>query len=209
MIVSGNVSISGFENNEIKDKVYATFEYFGEASIILDTPRMADVVAVTNVEAYSINGESFKRLIGNTIVEQNIRKLANVRNEQTWTVIKSNPFFKNLSSFQVTGLESKLKPVEFESGEILFESGKKSDHIFLLIDGTVKLYRQDNEISLSDKGDIIGDVFSIKDNKAIKFSYKTETHVKLYRIEGKDILSFLRENPGVLMNMMFEKGRIK
>ncbi len=209
VIVSGNVSISGFENGDISDKVYATFEYFGEASIILDTPRTADVVAMTNVEAYSISSDSFKRLIGNTVVEQNIRKLAKVRNEQTWTVIKSNPFFKNLTSFQVTGLESKLKPVEFENDEILFEEGKKSDHIFLLIEGCVKSSRQEKSVSLCNKGDIIGDVFSIKDGKTMKFSFRTETHVKLYRIEGQDILSFLRDNPGVLMNMMFEKGRIK
>jgi len=209
VIVSGNVSISGFDNGDIRDKVYATFEYFGEASIILDTPRTADVIAITNVEAYSIDGESFKRLISNTVVEQNIRKLAKIRNEKTWTVIKSNLFFRNLTSFQVTSLESMLKPVDFEGNEILFEAGKKSNHIFLLIDGCVKLSGPDKTVSLCEKGDIIGDVFSIKEGKVMRFSYWTETHASLYRIEGDDILSFLRENPGVSINMIFEKGRGK
>ncbi len=209
VIVSGNVNISGFDNGEISDKVYATFEYFGEASIILGTPRTADVTAVTNVEAYSINRDSFIRLIGNTDVEKNIRKLASIRNEQTWTVIKSNPFFKNLTSSQVTRLESILKPFSAEKGSVLFEEGKKSDHIFLLIDGCVVESKRENIIRSCEKGDIIGEVFAVKDGKALKTTFRADTPVTLYRIEGQDIISFLRDNPGVFMNMMFERGHTR
>jgi hypothetical protein len=38
VIVNGNVSVSGLENQSTQDKVYTTFEYFGEASILLGTP---------------------------------------------------------------------------------------------------------------------------------------------------------------------------
>ncbi len=209
VIVSGNVNISGFENGNIKDKVYATFEYFGEASIILGTPRKADVTAVTNVEAYSISRDSFLRLISETAVEKNIRKVATIRNEQTWTAIKSNNFFRNLTSFQVTSLESMIKPVEFEKGAVLFEEGKKSSNIFLLIEGCVSEIKKGKAVRKCNKGEIIGDIFAIKDNKPMESAYKAETQVKMYRIEGKDILAFLKDNPGVFMNMMFEKGYIK
>jgi len=209
VIVSGNVSVSGFENGEIQDKVYTTFEYFGEASLLLGTPRQADVIAVTNVEAYSIEKESFLNLISGTPVETHIRKLASIRDENSWTVIKSNPFFKNLSSFQITKLESMLKEVEENKEEILFRAGKKINHIFLLIEGTVlEIDRQGNTRKCS-RGEIIGDIFSIKDRKPIRHTYKAQTKVKLYLIDGKDILTFLEENPGVYMNMMFEKGYIK
>ncbi|MFN3412399.1 MAG: cAMP/cGMP-dependent 3',5'-cyclic-AMP/GMP phosphodiesterase, partial [Exilispira sp.] len=66
VIVSGNVSISGLKDNEIKDKIYTTFEYFGEAAILNNEKRKADVIALTSVEAYAIDKTSFLKLIQDT-----------------------------------------------------------------------------------------------------------------------------------------------
>jgi CRP-like cAMP-binding protein len=209
VIISGNVNVSGLENQEIQDKVYATFEYFGEVSLLLGSLRKADVVAITNVEAYSIAKDSFLRLISGTKVEKNIRQLASVRNEKTWTTIKANPFFKNLSSFQITQLESILKEVEIEKGETLFQKDSLSGHIFIIIEGCVE---EINEHKLSKeclKGAIVGDIFAIKEKRPITSTYKAKSKSKLYRIEGEAILNFLEDNPGVKMNLMFEQSNGK
>lgn len=209
VIISGNVSVSGFENASIQDKVYATFEYFGEASIIMGTPRAADVIAVTNVEAYSIQKDSFLRLIGGTQVEKNIRKIASVRSEKTWTTIKANPLFKNLSSFQITKIETMLQQKSLKNGDVLIREGTGLNQIFLLHEGVVSEWMEGNRIRQCSTGDIIGDVFAIKDKKPSSTSYIAESDIVVYCIKGEDILDFLHDNPGVLMNLMFEKGYIK
>jgi CRP-like cAMP-binding protein len=208
VIVNGNVSVSGIDNttSAIKDKVYTTFEYFGEASILLNTLRKADVTAITNVDAYSIDRNSFLRLISGTQVEKNIRRLAATRNADSWNVIRANPFFSSLSSFQVTQLESMLKEESAPAGTVLFRENEMSDHIYLLMDGDVRSKRTGKEERKCDKGEILGDIFAIKDNRPSAKTCRTVSDAKLYRIEAKDFLSFLEDNPGVFMNMVFVLG---
>jgi CRP-like cAMP-binding protein len=166
------------------------------------------VIALTNVEAYSIDKNSFIRLISNSVVEKNIRKLASTRDETTWTAIKSNPFFKNLSSSQVTQLESMLSLVEIKKETVLFKERQKTDHVYILIEGCVEILKRKKGTLRCNKGEIIGDIFAIRDNKPIGDTYRAKENTKLYRIEGKSMLSFLAENPGVFMNLIFEKGEI-
>lgn len=208
VIVSGNVSVSGLEDKTIRDKVYTTFEYFGEASILLGTPRKADVTALTNVEAYAIDRDSFLRLISGTPVEKNIRQLAATRNASTWTVIKANPFFSGLSSFQVTQLEAMLKPEEVKSGRVLFREGEKADVIYLLSEGTVTVTRGGKTVRQCAKGDMIGDICAVKDRKTLDRTYTAVTDAKLYRVDCRDIVAFLEDNPGVYMNLMFANGSV-
>lgn len=209
VIVNGNVSVSGLGNDTIKDKVYTTFEYFGEASILLNTPRKADVTAITSVDALSIDRNSFLRLIGGTRVEENIRRLAATRNAGSWTVIRSNPFFNSLSSFQVTQLESMLKEVVVPADTILFRENEMPDHIFLFIGGEVWSKRTGNDERKVEKGEIVGDVMAIKDGRPSQKTCRTAVESTFYRIDAKDFLSFLEDNPGVYMNMMFVLGNGK
>ncbi|MBF0396886.1 MAG: cAMP/cGMP-dependent 3',5'-cyclic-AMP/GMP phosphodiesterase, partial [Desulfobacterales bacterium] len=86
VVVSGNVGI-------VKDRIYPSYEYFGEASLVTGKPSSSDVVALTNVAAYVIEKDSFLRLISNTKVEKNIKKIATIRDAVTWSVIKTNKYF--------------------------------------------------------------------------------------------------------------------
>ena len=203
IIVSGNVSIAGIK--DIEDKVYGTFEYFGEASLLFNTPRTADVIAATNVAAYSIKKESFLRLISNTGVEEEIRQVATVRNGVTWKVIKSNIFFKNLSSSQVTQLESIMTPAIAKNGTIIIKQGSVMDFTCILIEGDVDVIQDNKVIKRRKNGEFIGYVLNMKEGKLSEKSYKAVSDVKLYKINKEDFLGFLDDNPGVLMEMMFKR----
>jgi CRP-like cAMP-binding protein len=142
-------------------------------------------------------------------VEKNIRQLAATRDASTWNAIKSNPSFKGLSSFQVTQLEAILTPYDAPEGTVLFREGDLADHVFILIDGCVEACRKGQCVKICEKGDILGDIFAIKDNKTIDITYTALKDSKLYRIDGRKVLQFLKDNPGVYMNLMFEKGYVK
>ncbi len=197
VIISGTVSIKGLEEKMKEEKIYSSFEYFGEASIITNTPRKADVYAETNVEAYSIDKDSFLRLIEGTKVEENIKKLAFTRSAKSWMTIKANSFFKDLSSFQITTLESMMSEVEIAKGEIIYFTEKTPEYIYIISEGKV--------IEQYSSGDIIGDECLINGNCPPK-SLKAKTKVKAYRIKSKEFMHFLEENPGIWMNLLFEKG---
>lgn len=202
VIVSGNVTIGGVK--DIKDKVYGTFEYFGEASLIFNTKRTADVIAATNVHAFSIEKHSFLRLIRGTVVESDIRRIAGVRNGITWNVIKSNRFFSNLSSSQITQLEACLKPVEVASGEVLIRQGEKIKEAYILIEGTINVIRDGELLGEARTGDMIGYFLDVKEGRACTVQYEVASQSRLYRLNNQDIIKFLDDNPGVLMEMMFE-----
>jgi len=200
VIVSGNVSISGLNDSQIKDKIYTTFEYFGEAAILNNEKRKADVIAITSVEAYAIDKSSFLRLIDGTTVEKKMIQLARVRNELSWKVIKANQFFEDLSSSQVTQLEEYCKIKEFNPDDVIFDKGKRQKEIYILIEGEVKL---DNGEIIKDLGSFIGDICLLYEDKPISNQYKAITRLKTYELEREKIINFLVDNPGITMNILF------
>ena len=159
------------------------------------------------MEAYSIEKASFLRLIHNTKVEETIRQVASVRNGVTWNVIKSNIFFKDLSSSQVTQLESIMNPVEIKKGSFIIKQGDMIDSTYILIEGDVAVMRGNGVLSKRKKGEFVGYVLDMKEGKPSEKSYQAVSGVKLYKIKKDDFLKFLDDNPGVLMEMMFKKNR--
>ncbi|MCB1309982.1 MAG: cAMP/cGMP-dependent 3',5'-cyclic-AMP/GMP phosphodiesterase, partial [Leptospiraceae bacterium] len=68
IIMSGNVKVAGMEEEGAPEensysKRYGSYEYFGEASLINDTPRSADVFAETDVVALTIDKPHFLNFI--------------------------------------------------------------------------------------------------------------------------------------------------
>jgi CRP-like cAMP-binding protein len=203
VIVSGNVSIAGLKDNNIKDKIYTTFEYFGEAAILNNEKRKADVVALTSVEAYAIDKTSFLKLIQDTPIEIKMRQVAKVRDELSWKVIKANEFFQDLSSSQITQLEGMSKIKEIKKGETIFSKGEYQKSIYLLIEGTAQT--TDGNI-IENMGDFIGEICNLYEDKPINTEYKAKTNLKVYEIEAEKIKGFLKENPGITMNILFSKS---
>ncbi|MGC8765144.1 MAG: cyclic nucleotide-binding domain-containing protein [Brevinematia bacterium] len=207
VIISGAVSIKGLEEKINEEKIYTTFEYFGEASILFNTTRKADVYAETNVEAYVIEKDSFLRLIEGTKVEENIKKLAATRSAKSWMTIKSNSLLRSLTSFQITALESIMEEVEIKKNENPFPGEGMPEYLYIISEGRIKRFDENNkEEKVYDKGDIVGDEFFIRDNTDFKYKYIADTKVKAYRIKGKEFSKFLQENPGIWMNLLFERN---
>ncbi len=203
VIVSGNVSISGLKDNNIKDKIYTTFEYFGEAAILNNEKRKADVVALNSVEAYAIDKTSFLKLIQDTPIEIKMRQVAKVRDELSWKVIKANEFFKDLSSSQITQIEGMSKIKEIKKGQIIFSKKEYQKSIYLLIEGVVKT--EDGRI-IENMGDFIGAICNLYEDKPIDTDYIAKTKLKVYEIAAEKIKGFLIENPGITMNILFSKS---
>jgi len=199
VIVSGNVAIEGIEN--VENKVYGTFEYFGEASLLFNTKRSADVVAATNVRAFAIEKHSFLRLIKNTKIETLIRNIAKIRDGKSWNAIKKSKFFSDLSSSQITQLESILNPHEYKKDEIVLEKDAKINSLFLVAEGQIISSEENREYS-------VGRLIPVKDffvHKLKKSSdtFAAKTDSLVYNIDLAHFDKFLKDNPGVLMKLLY------
>lgn len=202
VIVMGNVSIGGLE--DVTDKVYGTYEYFGEVSILQGTSRSADVIAATHVVSFSIEAGAFLRLIRHTPVEAMIQRVAEMRNGESWKIIRTNTYFSRLSSSQVTRLESMLHAFSLSPGDFLFHQGDPNDSVYLVIEGRLADRQGGQDICRYQTGDLIASRFSENgSNHQRKTDCMACEYSRLYRISSSDFDGFLNENPGVKLAMMY------
>lgn len=200
LIFSGNVVIED-ESDEKNRKVYGNYEYFGEISLVEDTPRQATVKALTNVDAFVIEKEAFLRLVENTPILERIKHIAKLRNGETWSVIKANPYFAPLTSAQITELENILHRREIDKNTILLESGKPCASIFILASGVIA---KDDGSLVKEKGAFIGNPVCIREKGMADATYQTKEASIVYEIPVADFLRFLDHNPGVWMHIVFQ-----
>jgi len=199
LIFSGNVVIED-ESDANNRKVYGNYEYFGEISLVEDTPRQATVKALTNVEAFVIEKEAFLRLVEGTPILERIKHIARLRNGETWSVIKANPYFASLTSAQVTDLENVLHRREVEAGEVLLRRGEKCEFIFILGSGVIE---KDPSGVIREKGAFLGDPVCVREKGVSDATYRARESSVVYQIRVEDFVHFLDHNPGVWMHIVF------
>ena len=71
-------------------------------------------------------------------------------------ILKSN-VFSNLLPGEVESVIGRTGVVMLRKGGVLFSSGKKADHLYLLLKGSVRVFKGNDEIARFTAGDIIGD----------------------------------------------------
>ncbi len=204
IIRSGDVSVLG-EDLE-KKKVYSVYDSFGEASLLTDQPRSADVVAETDVTLYSIEKEKFLHFIRNTEWERMLKRLARVRDSETWNILSSSPYFGILTSTQKTFIESLLIKADYEAPRILIAQEDPMSRVYILRRGTVDVYRDGEKRGELGRGDLVGSMVKVYQREKASCSYRTRDAASLYALERKDVLTFLENNPGMIMKLASQNG---
>lgn len=207
VIATGNVKIEGVEG--ISGKVYGSYDYFGEASLLLGTLRGADVVAQNDVTAYSIKKDAFLRLIRHTEVEAHIRRVAVIRDEKSWKAIHANPYFADLTPAQVTHLEEILSPVEFKKGDVLpLIHPDGEEYTYLLSEGQITFEDGSSNSETLFQGAFIYGSLGLSETENLHKRYICKSGCTLYRSGKKDYLQFLDDNPGVKMKLIYKNRSI-
>jgi len=201
LILSGNVQIED-EDDPKNRKVYGSYEYFGEISLVEESLRKATVRALTNVEAFVIEKEGFLRLVEGTPILERIRHIASLRNGETWRVIHANPYFVSLTSAQVTELENILHRREVKKGEVLMERGKPCAFFALLGEGEIK---RDDGSFIREKGAFLASSVCVKEQGVANVTCVAQKPSVIYQMKREDFIRFLDHNPGVWMHIVFEE----
>lgn len=203
IIVSGQVSFLK-RNNETEGspiKRSGTYEYFGEASLLLDIPRSSDVFAETDVLALTIQKDQFLQFIRDSDLLQNLKRLHDIRESNSWEVFSKSRHFQSITSYQFTQLELVLNLQSFRAGEYLIRESEVPRAMFILRSGKVEINRHDKKIGELGVGDIIGEIYIISNGLPSHYSFKSLEPIEVYCIHKEDLIHYIKKNPGVYMRL--------
>ena len=201
VIYSGNVAVilAGIEQK----KIYSTYEYFGERSLVTGEPVAADVVAETDVVAYSMTESKFLSFISGTSFEDTLKKLVN-RDAESWNIISQSRFFRTLTSYQKTWLESCLTREPNGKSRMLVKEGAAFDRMYIIREGTVEVSRRNRKVATLGRGDFIGDLHGINQDTPSRYTFTAAGGVSLYSIPKTPLQEFAGLNPGLIMKLTYD-----
>ncbi len=213
IIVSGNVKVEGMEVEEDTDlteagssKRYGSYEYFGEASLILDRPRSANVVAETDIVALTIDKTKFLGFIRGTGLAKKFKQLNEIRKTGTWDVLSNSRFFRGTTSAQKTQLEILLEQKSYLAGQAFISQGRKFGYGYIIKNGEVEVLSDGSVVETLGRGDFCGAIFELQKEEPSSFEFRAKTDVDAYVIDRSRIVKYIAENPGVYMRLHYIYG---
>ncbi|EMK12603.1 cyclic nucleotide-binding domain protein [Leptospira kirschneri serovar Bim str. 1051] len=204
IIASGNVKFEGLNQDETSQgpiKRYGTYEYFGEASLVLDLPRAADVYAETDVLALTIEKNKFLQFIRNSDLKNNLTRLNEIRDSNSWKALAESRHFRGLTSHQITQLELIMTLHKVNEGSILVREKEFYGDAYIIRSGKVNVYQNGNLLAELTDGDFVGEIYNISKNFVSNYTFRAETDTELYSIRQNDLIDYVKKNPGVYMRM--------
>ena len=199
IILSGSIQVQGASHGF--KKIFGTYEYFGEASLVTGEPRSADILAETDVHALTITKNRFLNFIQGTPLEESLARLAEIRESNSWEILTKSKVFSSMTSNQKTQLESILHYKTVKSGSKLVAQFKPSDAAYIIISGDVQLQKNGSKFTLA-PGDFVGEIFSLQKGYPAPFEAIAIKESEVFEVKAKDLTGFIKKNPGVYMRLM-------
>lgn len=205
MIMSGKAAI----RDGLHDvKHYGPYDYFGETAIILDQPRNADVFATTDLIALAMNRHDFLYFVRGSGIVERLRRLAAVRLQDSWELLDQVDVFGPLTATQKTMLQTFMVAQTFAPGEELASAGEGLRACFLVVEGEVERVEGERVLGTVGPGGFVGEVDLLYEPGKLDVSYRARGEVKTYRLPKRDLLWFLKKNPGVNVRLAAQSAAI-
>lgn len=139
-------------NGRVVGEIDGTSErnFFGELALLYDSPRAATVRAVTDVECWSLDRVTFKRVLMATTIQQRQLHL---------DFVDQVPIFSTLSGYEKMIVADALRTKYYAPGDVIIEEGTTGDDFYIVEDGEVRCTKGDEEVSARlGSGDFFGEL---------------------------------------------------
>ncbi|MBS2039620.1 cyclic nucleotide-binding domain-containing protein [bacterium] len=173
------------------------YDYIGEVAVVLDRPRIADVVAVTPLEVLTIKRQDFLDFIRGTEIAEWFRRVSLNKMEGSWAVFQDNRLLNALSTFQKTQLLAIMERRQYQAGHQLFQKGSVVDAFWLVREGEVLL--GEHKVL---RGALIGRVNEDLTPCLHRMGGKVSKDAELYRLPIDGIRAFFMANPGSFIRVL-------
>jgi CRP-like cAMP-binding protein len=202
IITSGAVSV---RQNGREIKTYQAGDYFGETALILGQPRLADVVATTDVTLVEVGRYDFLYLLRETALPSRLARLARMREERSWEIFEANSVLRALTPGQKTQLQSYLTTRTLQAGDLLWYAGETAQEAFLIDEGVVMIESTGGHLAPFRSGGFLGEFDALRHGSALSTTARCTEGGKVFQISRDDLLRFFQENPGVLVSFLGTK----
>ncbi len=201
IIRSGNARVD--TDQLLRSKYLGAYEYFGEVALLTGALRSADIVAVTDVEAYGISKSRFINFIAGTEFERVLQRLIRNRSEETWNLLVTSPFFASLTDYQRMWLESVLVPEERDGAGLIVREGEQLPGVYIIRSGAVEVSKKNKSVATLKEGEVIGKMNRIQRGLPADFTFRHRGPLSVFHISLEDTLEFLNRNPGTAMRLSY------
>ena len=121
-------------------------------------------------------------------------------------VVRNAPLFTALDEAAAASLRASMDSVKFAKGSILFKEGDEGDHLYVIIDGKLKLGTssgdgRENLLSILGPGEMFGEL-SLFDPGPRTSTATAVTDAKLLSLSHEKVIPWLRENPEVSLQLL-------
>lgn len=198
MIQSGQAAV---RDGRTESKVYGPYDYFGETAIILDAPRTADVYAMTDLAALAMERHDFLYFLRGSEIANTLRHLARMRLLDSWELLDGSPAFGPMTSTQLTQLQMIMRDELCEADHLLSQEGQSQRDCFVLAAGVVDVLRDGAVVSSLSKGAFLGEVGLLYTGGKQSYSYRTRTPGVLFRLGRRELVDYLKKNPGLYVRL--------
>ena len=159
IIVHGTVQIV---KDGVPIKRYRAGDYFGEMAILLDQPRSADAVALTDVDLIAIDRNDFLTVLRGSEMLTRLERLVRVRDEGVWELLAKNSVLSALTSAQKTQLQMYLVPCMGDDSMVLWRAGDVPKGAYLVDDAIVTMRCPEGELKPFTSGAFVGEVDALR-----------------------------------------------
>lgn len=153
IIIEGQVSCTargtGADDNEKQLMILDPGSYFGEMALMLNEPRQANCIAISDVKCYAMDQKQFTTLLGplHALIDRQMR----IR------VLRSVPLLSSLKDDELDLLAHNLNVIVFEDNDVIIVEGDDADTFYMISDGIVSIQRGDIEILKLHSGEFFGE----------------------------------------------------
>lgn len=123
--------------------------------------------------------------------------------------LQSVDVFSDVPTEQLSYLAAIAEEVTYLDGETIYDLGEVSDSMYLVLDGSVRLHRDGNEITLAGKNEAFG-TWALFDEEQRVATATAVGEARLLRIDRDDFLDLLSDHTeitrGVFKNIV---GRLR
>lgn len=199
VIVRGTVEI-------VKDGVplerYRAGDGFGEVAILLDQPRSADAISVSDVDVVAIDRDDFLTILRGSEMLTRLERLVRVRDNGARELLAKNSALSALTSAQKTQLQMYLTPSRADVDQVLWRAGEVPERAYLVGDAIVTMRGPEGELKPFTSGAFVGEVDALRGGAPASSSARVTRAGELFSIDKADLGRFFEDNPGVYLSFL-------
>jgi cAMP-dependent protein kinase regulator len=171
------------EGEQKKVKECTAGDSFGELALMYNAPRAATVKAVTDLQTWAVDRQTFKL----TLMESTINK----RNRYEM-FLDSVPILDTLYKWEKLTIADSLQPRQFVTGEVVMKQGETGNEFYIIEKGSVEFTQrndtgEDVVVGEGKQGDYFGEI-ALLTNQGRAATVRCTSDCTLLRLDRKTFI---------------------